>query len=112
MSAPGTAAVDTAAVDYAHLRTQAAGSEDVMREVLQLFIEQSGEILSALEAANDARTWKELTHLLKGSARGVGAFALADAAAIAELAILDRSRLEPLRLAIGQASRYVRDNPL
>ncbi len=107
MSAPGTAAVD-----YAHLRTQAAGSEDVMREVLQLFTEQTGEVLSALEAASDAKTWKELTHLLKGSARGVGAFAVADAAAAAELAILDRSRLEPLRLAIEQASRYVQDNPL
>lgn len=107
MSAPGTAAVD-----YAHLRTQAAGSEDVMREVLQLFIEQTGEVLLALEAASDAKTWKELTHLLKGSARGVGAFAVADEAAAAELAILDRSRLEPLRVAIAQARSFVQDNPV
>lgn len=103
---------DLAAVDYAHLRTQAADSEDVMREVLQMFVDQTGEILSALETASDAKTWKELTHLLKGSARGVGAFAVADAAAAAELAILDRSALEPLRTAIEQASRYVHDNPL
>jgi HPt (histidine-containing phosphotransfer) domain-containing protein len=103
---------DRAAVDYAHLRTQAADSEDVMREVLQMFVDQTGEILSALETASDAKTWKELTHLLKGSARGVGAFAVADAAAAAELAILDRSTLHPLRTAIEQASRYVHDNPL
>ena len=35
--------------------------------------------------AGDDKAWKEAAHTLKGSARGVGAWALADATADAEL---------------------------
>ena len=40
--------------------------------------------------AKDAKSWREITHSLKGAARGVGAFALADAAAHAEKVGSDR----------------------
>lgn len=102
----------TAAIDYAHLRTQAAANTDVMREVMQLFLVQTEELVAALETTTDGKTWRELTHTLKGSARGVGAFALADAAARAEAAMLDRSSLEPLREALSAAQLFVSENPL
>lgn len=106
MPAPKTA------VDYAHLRTQAAEDTDVMQEVLQLFLLQTEQIIDTLETTADPRTWREMTHTLKGSARGVGAFAVADAAARAEASPLDRTGLPPLREAFLEVRRYVSDNPL
>jgi len=43
--------------------------------------------VASLDAAlvqQDGKVWRQVTHGLKGGARGVGAFALADAAAAAE----------------------------
>lgn len=102
----------TTAVDYAHLRTQAAEDTDVMREVLQLFLLQTEQILDALEIATDAKSWKELTHTLKGSARGVGAFDVAEAAARAEATPLETGNLSALHEAFLAARRFIRENPL
>lgn len=100
------------AVDYVHLKAQAADDLDVMREVLELFIVHTEQVLEGLEATTDARSWKELTHTLKGSARGVGAFAVADAAAIAETATLDKSRITAIREAFEVARQFVAANPV
>jgi HPt (histidine-containing phosphotransfer) domain-containing protein len=100
------------AVDYEHLHAQAAGDRDVMREVLDLFILHTAQIIEGLEAADNPTTWRTLTHTLKGSARGVGAFAVADAAAAAEAVPLDRSRVTDIRVAFEAARRHVLANPL
>lgn len=100
------------AVDYDHLRVQAANNLGVMREVLELFVTHGEQVLGALELANDEKTWKQWTHTLKGSARGVGAFAVADAAADAELHLLDKSKLVPLNAAFADARAYIGANPL
>lgn len=107
MSPPGAVAVD-----YAHLRIQAAEDQDVMREVMELFLLQTEQILAALEVTGDPKAWKELTHTLKGSARGVGAFAVGDAAAAAEIAILDKSGITPIRVAFTAVRAYVSEHPL
>jgi HPt (histidine-containing phosphotransfer) domain-containing protein len=99
-------------VDYQHLETQAAGNLDVMREVLALFVTHCEQVLGELERTNDAKTWKQWTHTLKGSARGVGAFALADAAADAERHSLDKGKIEPLRTAFTEARAFIGQNPL
>lgn len=99
-------------VDYQHLETQAAGNRGVMREVLALFVVHSEEVIAELERASDAKTWKQWTHTLKGSARGVGAFALADAAADAERHSLDKSKIDPLRAAFAAARAFIGQNPL
>jgi HPt (histidine-containing phosphotransfer) domain-containing protein len=83
-----------------------------MREVLQLFLVHTEQVLEQLSSATDEKTWKQLTHTLKGSARGVGAFALADAAASAEKALLDRSAVEALRSAFVAAKDYIVRNPM
>ncbi|MBI1210989.1 MAG: histidine kinase [Alphaproteobacteria bacterium] len=99
-------------VDYAHLGVQAAGDKAVMREVLALFVTHGEQVLAELEGAGDAKTWKMWTHTLKGSARGVGAFAVADAAADAERHSLDKSKLEPLRAAFTEARAFIGSHPL
>ncbi|MBU6299641.1 MAG: Hpt domain-containing protein [Alphaproteobacteria bacterium] len=75
------------AVDLSHLARYTGGDEALNAEVLRLFETQTSEIVGRLQAildARDAKSWKEATHTLKGAARGVGAFELADAAAFAE----------------------------
>lgn len=75
------------AVDLAHLSRYTGGDETLNIEVLQLFDSQITEMVGKLQAildAQDAKSWKEVTHTLKGAARGVGAFEFADAAAAAE----------------------------
>ncbi len=99
-------------VDYSHLNIQAAGDKGVMREVLALFVTHGEQVLHELEQATDAKTWKLWTHTLKGSARGIGAFAVADAAATAEQHSLDRSKLQPLREAFAEARAFIGSNPL
>jgi len=74
-------------VDLAHLARYTGGDEAINAEVLRLFATQTGEIVGRLQAildARDAKSWREATHALKGAARGVGAFDMADAAAFAE----------------------------
>lgn len=74
-------------VDIAHLSRYTGGDAGVNAEVLGLFAGQVGEILERLDAAlaaRDAKMWHDANHGLKGGARGIGAFALADLAAAAE----------------------------
>jgi HPt (histidine-containing phosphotransfer) domain-containing protein len=40
--------------------------------------------LNGLLAARDAKRWREIAHTIKGAARGIGAFAMGEAAAAAE----------------------------
>jgi HPt (histidine-containing phosphotransfer) domain-containing protein len=80
--------------------------------VLALFVTHGEQVLAELERAEDAKSWKLWTHTLKGSARGIGAFAVADAAAEAERHSLDKSKLIPLTLAFTEARAFIGSNPL
>ena len=74
-------------VDLAHLARYTGGDAGINAEVLTLFARQSSELLDRLGAAlsaGDGRAWREVTHSIKGGARGIGAFQLADMAAEAE----------------------------
>ena len=74
-------------IDLAHLARYTGGDEAINAEVLRLFDTQTEEIVGRLQAildARDTKSWREATHALKGAARGVGAFDMADAAAFAE----------------------------
>ncbi len=65
------------AVDFAHLESYAAGDMDLVDEVLGLFGEQAQMWLPLLDPSGPAQGWRDAAHTLKGSALGVGAFALA-----------------------------------
>jgi HPt (histidine-containing phosphotransfer) domain-containing protein len=74
-------------VDMAHLARYTGGDSALNAEVLSLFDGQINELVARLNsilAARDQKSWKEITHTLKGAARGIGAFGFADAAAAAE----------------------------
>jgi HPt (histidine-containing phosphotransfer) domain-containing protein len=69
-------------VDLDHLRRMTSGEHSLEREVLQLFLKQTSRLVAALEGL-PAET-NALSHMLKGSARAIGAFRLADSAAALE----------------------------
>ena len=74
-------------IDLAHLARYTGGDKALNAEILKLFDGQVTEMVGQLRgvlAARDTKRWKEITHTIKGAARGVGAFAMGDAAAAAE----------------------------
>jgi HPt (histidine-containing phosphotransfer) domain-containing protein len=73
-------------VDFNHLETYVAGDRGLAREVLGLFSDQARTVLPTLEPAGPNDAWRNAAHSLKGSALGVGAFALAEACSAAEQA--------------------------
>jgi HPt (histidine-containing phosphotransfer) domain-containing protein len=80
-------ATNAAPVDLEHLARYTGGARDLNVDVLRLFADQSEQLLKELDAviaAGDEARWRHITHSLKGAAQGIGAFALADAAIVAE----------------------------
>lgn len=74
-------------VDLAHLARYTGGDAALNAEVLKLFSGQSEQMMGQLKLtveSGDARRWREIAHSLKGAARGIGAFELADFAAAME----------------------------
>jgi HPt (histidine-containing phosphotransfer) domain-containing protein len=69
---------DGPALDLDHLARMTLGERELEREVLTLFAQQSMDLLARLEKL--PREGASLAHTLKGSARGIGAFAVAEAA--------------------------------
>lgn len=68
-------------VDLVHLAKYTMGNRELEHEVLTLFAKQSLIYLDRLRNAADQQTWKEAAHTLKGSARGIGAWQVADVVA-------------------------------
>jgi HPt (histidine-containing phosphotransfer) domain-containing protein len=67
-------------IDMAHLSRQTMGDRALEQEVLALFLQQALGMAQKM-ADTDTKGRLSLAHGLKGSARGVGAFAIADCAA-------------------------------
>jgi HPt (histidine-containing phosphotransfer) domain-containing protein len=78
-------APDDGPIDSGHLDRMTLGDAGLIREVLAMFSAQAVGLISRLEAMpSDAPA---LAHTLKGSARAIGAFRVADAAEVLEAAI-------------------------
>ena len=78
-------APDDGPIDTAHLQRMTLGDAGLEREVLAMFSAQSVRLIGALASLPaDAGA---LAHTLKGSARAIGAFGVADAAGVLEAAI-------------------------
>lgn len=74
-------------IDLEHLARYTGGDRAINAEVMRLFDVQATELVARLNAIldmRDAKSWKEITHTLKGAARGIGAFGMGDAAAYCE----------------------------
>ena len=76
---------DDGPIDICHLQRMTLGDASLEREVLAMFSAQAVGLVRALAGLpSDAGT---LVHTLKGSARAIGAFAVADAANSLEVLI-------------------------
>lgn len=91
-------------VDLVHLSRFTMGNRDLEREVLSLFCKQSVLFIERLRQATDDQSWKEAAHTMKGSARGIGAWAVGDAAHAAEQ-LSGESRIQFGAAAIAKIDR-------
>lgn len=98
-------APDDGPIDFAHLQRMTLDDVGLEREVLAMFAAQSVGIMEALGGLPPEAN--ELAHKLKGSARAIGAFEVADAAEALETAVRkgeDASEpLVALRSAVAEA---------
>jgi HPt (histidine-containing phosphotransfer) domain-containing protein len=96
---------DDGPIDLDHLKRMTLGDECLESEVLAMFAVQSERLIGALAALPEEAG--ELAHTLKGSARAIGAFAVANAAAALETALADGAdpteALAELTDAVAQA---------
>ncbi|HXY57881.1 MAG TPA: Hpt domain-containing protein [Methylocystis sp.] len=87
-------------IDLVHLSRQTLGDAALESELLRLFDHQAAGFMVRLRAEtqpHEGAKCADLAHMLKGSARAVGAFALADAAERVERA----SRANPPENAVA-----------
>lgn len=87
-------------VDFDYLEGFAAGDRQVVLEVLAVFQQQVQVWARALDAGEPG--WREMVHTIKGAARGVGANALGEACATAE--VRGESGLPAVRQALAAAA--------
>lgn len=106
------AASKTGPIDFSHLDAYTAGDVQLTNEVLSLFKVQGIVLLQRLEGLPDARTWRETAHALKGAARGIGAWRVAELAQDVEALALASSDkrdggLRPLAAAFAEAAMAI-----
>ena len=98
-------APDDGPIDFEHLSRMTLGDPALECEVLTMFVAQSARLVDQLsglppEAGN-------IAHTLKGSARAIGAFAVAEAASGLETALSEagdaRAALDGLKDAVAAA---------
>jgi HPt (histidine-containing phosphotransfer) domain-containing protein len=100
---------DDGPIDIEHLQRMTLGDASLEREVLAMFSAQAVSLIGTLGALS--MDTGRLVHTLKGSARAIGAFRVADAAGSLECAIKsgdDPARaLAELNDAVAQTRRAI-----
>jgi HPt (histidine-containing phosphotransfer) domain-containing protein len=94
-------------IDLDHLKRQTFGDADLEREVLDLFVRQSRLMVARMQSARDAASWAEAIHTLKGSALGIGAFAVALAAEAAEVNTSGGGPVEAIAAEVERANAFI-----
>jgi HPt (histidine-containing phosphotransfer) domain-containing protein len=95
-------APDDGPIDIEHLRRMTLGDDGLEREVLAMFSAQAVRLIGALAGMPDDAG--ALVHTLKGSARAIGAFGVADAAVGLEAAIHEGGDPAP---ALGELNEAI-----
>jgi HPt (histidine-containing phosphotransfer) domain-containing protein len=93
-------------VDLTHLSRQTLGDRALEQEVLQLFVQQALSVRDQIAEAGKSERLR-LAHGLKGSARGVGAFALADCVAEIEKQPDDKHLIKKLSALIDEVRDFI-----
>ena len=97
-----------------HLSRYTLGSPELEREILGLFVAQLPLSIEQLRFAVTDRDWQVAAHTIKGSARGIGAWAVAARAEAAERLGSDvedtrcREAIIALEEEIDSANSYIR----
>ncbi|MGZ3408937.1 MAG: Hpt domain-containing protein [Xanthobacteraceae bacterium] len=93
-------------IDRTHLFKMTLGDHSLEGEVLRLFERQTGMLLARMTGTEPAQV-KALAHTLNGSARGIGAWRVANAAQAVEGAVANSgdvgSAIRALRAAADEA---------
>jgi HPt (histidine-containing phosphotransfer) domain-containing protein len=93
-------------IDLAHLSRQTLGDRAVEEEVLSLFMQQAATVCEKISAA-DPDERRQLAHGLKGSALGIGAFAVADAASALETDPAAKPLVKTSSRRVGEAREFI-----
>ncbi|HVZ54031.1 MAG TPA: Hpt domain-containing protein [Pseudolabrys sp.] len=99
------------AFDRAHLSRMTFGDGALERELLQLFDRQAVLLLERMRSGGSGAV-AALAHTLKGSAAGLGAIGVAEAAAAVERAVQPdarRAAIAKLAQAVAQARAAIAD---
>ncbi|MCU0881787.1 MAG: Hpt domain-containing protein [Hyphomonadaceae bacterium] len=88
-STPGPEGAGPPVIDRAHLDRMTGGDGELALEVLDLFGEQIAMWQRLLSPSSENADWLVGVHTIKGSARGIGAWDLAEACGAAEDAARD-----------------------
>ena len=98
-------APDDGPIDFEHLSRMTLGDPALECEVLTMFAAQSAKLLDQIASLPPEAG--SIAHTLKGSARAIGAFAVADAAARLEAVLSEAGKahaaLDTLKDAVAQA---------
>ncbi len=79
-------------IDWTHLSRFTMNDKALEREVLGLFAAEAPRYLARMQVTASRKDWIEAAHTLKGSARAVGAWAIAECAQAAEALQLSAQR--------------------
>ena len=100
-------------VDLVHLSRQTLGDRELEKEVLSLFVNQSTLYLRRLQEARSIKERKSVAHTIMGSARGLGAWQVAEEAAKFEACCSQKSArkadCDNLAAAVNTANAYIRE---
>ena len=108
-------AVRAQAVDLAHLARHTMDDRDLEREVLEMFVVQSQVYLIRLKDARTADAWRDAAHTIKGAARGIGAWPVAEMAdEVERLSKVDdpeaqRAAIRELDKLVAITNEFIRD---
>src|SRR4051794_27868790 len=105
MSSPPLAP-DDGPIDFEHLKRMTLDDAGLEQEVLAMFAAQSARLMAALATVPaDAAA---LAHTLKGSARAIGAFGVAEAAARLEAVLANGTEVSSQLTELGDAVALAR----
>ena len=94
-------------IDLVHLARQTCGDRALEADVLGMLSRQLDTLLRRIDGARDEER-RQIAHALKGTARNVGAFRLADSAERYESAPRDATALAQLRQEAEAAASFAR----
>lgn len=99
-------------IDMEHLSRQALGDEALGHEILLLFADSLGVYHARLDAATTREDLLMQLHTIKGAAMGVGAWALADLARLAESELragapVNPERIDDIGMAVHEVTAFI-----